>query len=710
MNLYKNKVSIAFFAIFVAYCLPICSMKKQLVNQSIKKIAKLGKLKNKIVTPKKQKTILNANLFSLKVVSQCLLSGDDSNDIAKKIEGAIKGTDECITLVQEEELQKKKIGLMKSQLGKAKGFCNLVGKFCSAKKKKEKQKKSLVGFKGYPQSLQGSIVEIKSKLETDDFEESKKEAVSLSKEIETQMSTLSQQKGFSPMVVAEYLKQNKIYVPLSEVAIKSVYNFLLNKSNQEQICKIEEECGGSSEFLYEDPDGKYLLFGNIKAGEKKAKKAISLYELSLKAFLGASKAFKEGDLCKLDPDGKDNACQVRASKTLELYQNKEIIIGKISFIESLVEDKLNKLSGLGLPKGCESLLVYLKANDLFVGLDDDLQYLTCCFLRSENTGIKILVGSCNLIFDKEYQNNGGLEDVIIQKLINYAIEYLQSTALSLLQKAQGETLTKELIAGVKQIDGTNGKKSCPNFFAVMTLLLNDLVKKNYICIRSMLFCPSEMCQMKKSKKEFFWFYEPNEASDVFKLLNAQEILEKISSDTPVMVVEGWAFDGSFDEFGSFVLGKNNYTFKPKDYGKILKASQKYGAKATSFGSGYCETCKDYATNFEEADLLNDIFLPNEAQHKQFPGGKEYKMIKKNKELIKDADKIEIDFSELPELKKLYDSSIEKSKENGAGRENMSLFLIDHIYPCLVNNLGFDEALCNGKKMFSLKSELESKKE
>lgn len=405
----------------------------------------------------------------------------------------------------------------------------------------------------------------------------------------------------------------------------------INESNDQEKCsnntcefsEVFKACAKSLkkfELAFKDK----LLFKKSKGEQEK----LCVYEQFIK---GAIEALSSGDLDKFDAPASDNACQVRASKTLDIFKNKKDLVLKN------LEDALT--SG---------------KDENFV-LSSDAKYLVLCYC-------------VKYFMDKHLKEPEKLSN-FKQQLIFCAVNYLQEVAEKLVEDQNlyyKKDFLLELQKGLNQVGGNNAqaKISAPNFFGVLTLLQDDLKKGTCICLIPKVFCK---CKGFKEAYKRKLFYKPNQKKDAFELISE----DNIQKSEPLMVVTGNIYEGSFKEFQGF-LGEDKI-WDALDKAEKFPSKLIKNFKSKSVVGCQCK-CIEVLKKLEEKDLLEDIFYPNEAQHTLFP----------SKVKVKDKGKfeekaIEIDFSNLPKLKAAFDFYANKSKENGTSMENMGLFLIDHIW-------------------------------
>ena len=410
---------------------------------------------------------------------------------------------------------------------------------------------------------------------------------------------------------------------------------------------ISEKCNKSLK-KYEVAFKSKLLFNKTKGNQQEGGKAgsflvqeeLSEYKPLLKK---AKEALENGDLEAFDAGTSDNACQVRASKTLDIYKTKKEAVMKN------LEEVIRNLDENCL---CEDTILQKEKNltqNLTLSLTEDSKYLILCFLvknfeTTEKKGKDLLAKVSSFK----------------QQLVFCAVNYLQEVAKKNLESCMLEDfkilgrkeILQELQIGLKQVSGDNEKAkiSAPNFFGVLTLLQDDLKKGICICLKVKNFCKKCKCAYDK-----VLFYKPNDAKNELVVV-PENAVENILDSEPVMVVTGNVYDGSFEEFAKLFDASSLY--------KALIAAENY--QVTDKKNISCD-CRKSLDDFEKKNFLGDIFFPNEAQHMQFPVES------------KSGQKIEIDFMKLPKLKAYYEENVKKSKENGTSTGNMSLFLIDHIY-------------------------------
>jgi len=486
--------------------------------------------------------------------------------------------------------------------------------------------------------------------------------------------------------------------------------------------RVRAIIGKKITFIYKNP---YLLFGDRYLSRDSLKE----YVMSLEVLERALQMLETGELDRLDPAGGDNACQVRAAKTLDLYESmrdeKKYIYDNLKKIKDILRDSVVK--GGEDFENYTSLASYLNAKRMFISLNDDSKYLICCYFRcfgKNGAEIKDIL--------RRYEQGSAEQSKMLRELLmDYAVTYLQKTSernkgiivkqviaedqrvpgfdaksnkekqkrqayaaiarrinqLAKKSVTQGQeavkkegqeaakkeakemqTIAVELAEGLKQVAGTDGKRSCPNFFGVITLLYQELLKGRPICVKvTKVFAAG--------KVECVYFYRPNRAKTNFELFTPMlGSANDLGLDTPIMVFEGWAFDGTYNEFCKMMLGKNdsNYIYNDaRDYGKVKDAIKNYPLLSESCVREDAECLIQFKNSFEKGNLLKDILLPNEAQHTQFPGKK--------------GSLLKVDFTGCPQLKKLYEACIKESKK-GASRDNMGIYLIDHIYPTTIKYL------------------------
>ena len=652
-----------------------------------------GQLKKLIVTDRNKSKILNDYLKTLVVIKNVAESGQKIKNFGnfKRLCEQINCCQKKLQKIIEESLKQKKYFQSNEQLKIFSSYLNCA-KQCVQKYKKKQNgdtvqektiKKILLRLQKKKELFSKQYGDIEKKIPINEHykaikflwckEQKNNEHEKLFKVLQLYKKKLlfSTKKKCENKTLENYLQEKNSFVSLKQLSFDEQL-FLwdeLRKNEQNQ-----------NDILYHNPT--QLIVGRGHKSMRSGDADINRYRFGLKLAMIVLEKLKKGILQtdELNPGVGDNACQMYAQKTLELFNDSSMQVlkkraaqklRKIKIVQQVLQKNIIVLKKYKKKEIRPSVVQWFTAKNCLFNLcrDDALLFLIRSYLLTPDNrkDLEFVAAQCG---NGSYNNESkkidfGIVDVVKKEMACSMRQYLRKKSVDILQEGPRgvflQTLwpsIKELPKGLILIAGEKNKKSCSNFMAVLTMMADYFQKPCYPIRISCLNICDDQKKGEIHAGRFDFFCAPDKKGEklsVLSLLDEKKILQTCNRN--YLSMEGIRYKGSFYE-----LYKKLFTdfYNEKKHALFIAKLKKI--KSCCKKNENCFACKKAQQDLESQDIL-PILWENEAMHPQFPGG----------------SKAKINFDAMPNLKKFYKKN--KTRKLGSCRDDMSTLFIYHIRPC-----------------------------